>query len=420
MPKAKLTKRIVEAARPGDKDIILWDTDLTGFGCKVTPKGRRVYFVYYRTREGQQRRPTIGRHGAITCEQARDIARQWLAGAATGGDISAQRQAKKGAPTVAQLCERYLKEHAEPHKKPRSVAEDRRLIEKRIIPRLGRKKAHAVTRADVLALHHALRATPYEANRTLALLSKLFNLAEAWGIRPDGSNPCRHVKRFREMKRERFLSPTELARLGDTLVEAERDGTEAVSVVAALRLLIFTGCRLSEILQLQWADIDEEQGLIHFPETKTGSRVLPLTPPVREVLASLSRHDDNAFVLPALNLVGELIDNGTEPNPAAVEQVRAGLTECVQRDDQGRLQIRLTLPNENTLDDLAKSLAKLLVSVCPETVKPRNRRVFCEKAPRRMKPFCVWRVLNAGQSTKQEVIFKERMDAKALLDTDAI
>ena len=328
MPKAKLTKRTVEAARPGDKDIILWDTDLTGFGCKVTPKGRRVYFAYYRTREGQQRRPTIGRHGAITCEQARDIARQWLAGAATGGDISAQRQAKKGAPTVAQLCERYLKEHAEPHKKPRSVAEDRRLIEKRIIPRLGRKKAHAVMRADVLALHHALRATPYEANRTVALLSKLFNLAEAWGIRPDGSNPCRHVKRFREMKRERFLSESELARLGDTLVEAERDGTEAVSVVAALRLLIFTGCRLSEILQLQWADIDVEQGLIHFPETKTGSRVLPLTPPVREVLASFSRREDNPFVLPALNSVGDHLSVGALERCWERIRDRAELEDC--------------------------------------------------------------------------------------------
>ena len=82
MPKAKLTKRAVEAAKPGQRDSILWDTDLKGFGCKVTPKGRRVYFVYYRTRDGQQRRPTIGAHGATTCEQARETARQWLADAA--------------------------------------------------------------------------------------------------------------------------------------------------------------------------------------------------------------------------------------------------------------------------------------------------------------------------------------------------
>lgn len=101
MPNVKLTKRAVETRQPGDSDIVLWDTDLTGFACKITPKGRRVYSVYYRTRDGRQRRPTLGTHGAVTCEQARDMARQWLAEAAAGGDPSADRQSQKIAPTVS-------------------------------------------------------------------------------------------------------------------------------------------------------------------------------------------------------------------------------------------------------------------------------------------------------------------------------
>ena len=297
MPKAKLTKRAVEAVAPGAKDIILWDTDLKGFGCKVTPKSRRVYFVYYRTRDGRQRRPTIGAHGAITCEQAREIARQWLGDAAAGADPSGQRQAKKGVPTVAEFAERYLAEHAEPHKRPSSIANDRRMLAQHILPALGRRKLSEVTRADVLKLHHALRHTPYEANRTLAVLSKLFNLAEAWGLRPDGSNPCRHVKRYTEKNRERFLSPAELACLGGVIAEAERTQTESPSVIAAIRLLIFTGARLSEILTLRWEHVDLDNACLQLPDSKTGRKVIYLSPPAKKVLAGIERKNGNANVI---------------------------------------------------------------------------------------------------------------------------
>ena len=206
MPKAKLTKRIVEATKPGAQDIILWDTELRGFGSKVTPKGKRVYFAYYRTPEGQQRRPKIGDHDPMTCEQARNIARQWLANARAGSDVSATRKAEREAPTVADLAKRYLVEHAEPKKKPRSVASDRTLLRLHILPALGGMKAAAVSRAEVNKLHHAMHRSPGAANRMLALLSKMFNLAEKWGLRPDGSNPCRHVEKNAERKIERYLT----------------------------------------------------------------------------------------------------------------------------------------------------------------------------------------------------------------------
>lgn len=142
-----------------------------------------------------------------------------------------------------------------------------------------------------------MRTTPGAANRTLALLSKMFNLAEKWGLRPDGSNPCRHVERYRERKLERFLSNAELARLGAVLNEAERTRTESPSAIAAVRLLLFTGCRLSEILTLCWQHVDLEQGVLRLPESKTGAKVVYLPPAALEVLQGIDRVEGNSYVV---------------------------------------------------------------------------------------------------------------------------
>ena len=177
-----------------------------------------------------------------------------------------------------------------------------------ILPRLGRRKVAAVTRADVAELHHELRETPYLANRVVALLSKMFHLAERWGIRPDWSNPCRHVERFREAKRRRFLSSSELARLGRVLSRIERlpaghENAEPWPAIAAIRLLLFTGCRREEILRLRWDQVDLEGARLELRETKTEPRTVPLAAPALEVLKGiLSRRaerelDENPFVL---------------------------------------------------------------------------------------------------------------------------
>ena len=137
-----------------------------------------------------------------------------------------------------------------------------------------------------------MRHKPYQANRTLAVLSKMFSLAEVWGWRADGSNPCRHVKRYKERARERFLSPEETDRLGAVLKEAEK---EMPSAVAAFRLLLLTGCRLSEIQTLRWEHVKPD--CIELPDSKTGGRVVPLGPEARDVLAALPRDDDNPWVI---------------------------------------------------------------------------------------------------------------------------
>lgn len=215
----KITKRSVEALTrpltPDQGDVFAWDSDMPGFGVRVKPSGVCSYVVQYRNRQGRSRRITLGRHGVLTPDEARKLARQHLASVDKGSDPATEAQAARSAATIASLCDRYLREYATAHKKPRSAAEDRRLIDRQIRPVLGAHKVEAITRADMAKLHHALRETPYEANRTVALLSKMFNLAEVWGIRPDASNPCRHVQKFREAKRERFLSADEVTRLGD-------------------------------------------------------------------------------------------------------------------------------------------------------------------------------------------------------------
>ena len=155
----------------------------------------------------------------------------------------------------------------------------------------------AVGRAEVAALHHRLRATPRAANRALAILSKMFALAEDWGMAPEGANPCRGVRKYRERRRERFLAPGEYRRLGAMLAEAEEEGWASSSAVAALRLLMLTGCRLGEILTLRWDDVDRAAGEFRLRDGKTGARMVPLTPTAEAVLASIPRRPGNPWVI---------------------------------------------------------------------------------------------------------------------------
>jgi integrase len=309
VPKLKLTKRSVESAQPAEKDVILWDTELTGFACKITPSGRRSYFCYYRTRDGQQRRPSIGQHGHVTCDEARAIARETLADVVRGYDPSAIRRESRQAPTMAEFAERYLNEHAYPKKKPLSVQADERNLRNHVLPALGTRRITEVTRGDVFRFQHSLNDKPGAANRCMALLSKMFNLAEAWGLRPDNTNPCRHLEKYRERKIERFLSAEELARMGGALSRAERS-PKLRSAVAAIRLLTFTGCRRDEILTLQWRHVDLEQRLLRLPDSKTGAKLVRLSPPAILILKSLDRSGDPEFVIPGTKHNSHLVGIG--------------------------------------------------------------------------------------------------------------
>jgi integrase len=275
----------------------MWDTDLTGFGVRCRVSGARYYFLKYRAK-GRQRWVTIGRHGTPwTPHTARQEGRRLLGEVAAGHDPAAVRDSDKASLNVADLAEHFIQEHVEAKRKSSTAREYRRLLDKIGLPTLGKRRITDVVRSDIARLHHEMGKTPYQANRVLALLSKLFNWAELHGYRPDGSNPCRHVERYREQKRERFLSEAELSRLGEALAAGVREGTETMFMIAAIRLLLFTGARLGEILGLRWDYVDIERACLRLPDSKTGQKVLYLNAPALEVLAALPRVEANPYVI---------------------------------------------------------------------------------------------------------------------------
>jgi integrase len=290
----KLTKRTVDALEPEAKDYFVWDTLIAGFGVRIMPSGAKTYQAQYR-KGGRTRRISLGRHGTLTVEQARLLAKEVLGDVAKGENPAEDIAQHRKAPTVAALCERFFQAHVMERCKPSTQGEYRRAIDMFINPALGSFKLVDLERKDVAELHHKFRDKPYQANRTLGVLSKMFNLAEIWGLRPDGSNPCRHVPKYREHKRERYLSQAELQRLGNVLADAELNGTETPHIIAAFRLLILTGCRLGEIQTLQWGFITD-QGM-ELPDTKTGARRIPLPSAARAVLSTLARVDGNPYVI---------------------------------------------------------------------------------------------------------------------------
>ena len=252
---AKLTKRVVDAAENRAGEYFLWDEDLPGFGLRVLPSGRKRYIIQYRAGR-RSRRISLGPATVLTCEQARSRAITIIAATKNGEDPAARRDAGRRAITIKELAERFEKEHIGLRLKPSTAKGYKRMLERFVIPRLGNHRVNEVTRADIAQLHHELRHIAYDANRCLEMISKMFNLAEMWGLRPDGSNPRKHIKKYPEEKRERFLSRAELKRVGEVLREMEQEGIELPSPIAAARLLMLTGCRLGEIMTLQWEHVD--------------------------------------------------------------------------------------------------------------------------------------------------------------------
>ncbi len=329
----KLTKRLVDAAEAADgRDTYLWDSEVRGLGLRVQRTGGAKAFVlkYGMGRRGLTRKYTIGRVGSPwTVELARDEARRLLGLIASGVDPATTRATANATPTLAEFAERYLRDHAVPHKKPRSSEGDRANLERRILPVIGSLRLDRVTRADMTRFHLGMKETPTGANRCLALLSHMFTMAEKWGLRPDYSNPCRHVERFRENRRERFLSEAEMARLGTTLGEIEADGSESPYVVAAVRLLIFTGCRMSEIVTLRWDYVDMELGALRLPDSKTGAKVIVLNAPARAVLAGLPRLGGNEYAILGIKSGAPLSDL---EHPWRRIRVRAGIPDVRLHD----------------------------------------------------------------------------------------
>jgi integrase len=297
----KLTKRSVEALRVQATNYIAFDAELPGFGVRIMPSGKRFFLVQYR-RYGRTRRVMLGQFGPLTAELARRRALMLLAQARSGGsDPAAERDALRQSLTVEQLGARFLKEHVAVRCKPTTQSEYRRSVELFIDPFLGKQRIRSVTTADVAELHGSLSHVPYQANRTLGVLSKMMYLSEIWGLRDRHSNPCEDIQRYPEHKRERFLSLKEVKALGRALDAAESDGSEGKYSCTAFRLLLLTGCRLSEIQRLRWEHVYLDEGELRLPDSKTGAKTVHLGAAAIALLRSLPRVEKNPFVIAGKN-----------------------------------------------------------------------------------------------------------------------
>src|SRR3984893_567907 len=315
----KLTKRSVEALGVRATNYIAFDAELPGFGVRVMPSGKRFFLVQYR-RHGRTSRVMLGQFGPLTAEVARRRALPLRPQTRSGGlDPAAERDALRQSFTVRQLGARFLNEHVAVRCKPTTQSEYRRSVELFIDPFFGQQRVRSVTTADVAQLHGTLSHIPYQANRTLGVISKMMNLAEVWRLRDRHSNPCEDIQRYPEHKRERFLSLQEVKALGRVLDEAESDGSEGKYACTAFRLLLLTGCRLSEIQKLKWAHVYLDERELRLPDSKTGAKTVHLGAAAIALLRSLPRVEMNPFVIAGKNAGSYLTDRLCQGNRLARE-----------------------------------------------------------------------------------------------------
>jgi integrase len=269
---------------------------------------------------------TLGRVGKVTPDEAEKLAKRVLGAVAHGADPAASKSADRRGATLKELADLFLADHVAAKRKPATAEHYKHILEKMVLPSLGKRKADQVTTADIARLHARMRERPYLANRVVAVVGSLYSFAGRRRLLPVGFNPARGIDKYPEKGRERYLTAAELARLGDSIREAETigivwqvDASKPTAkhapkeqnrrtvigqhAAAAIRLLILTGARLREILRLRWEHVDFERGLLFLPDSKTGKKAIVLNAPAMAVLAALPRV--GAYVI-----VGQ--DAGTE------------------------------------------------------------------------------------------------------------
>ena len=300
MPKIKLTKTAVGSAMLAAKEYELRDTIVPGFLLKITPAGRKIFMVQYRTNAGERRKPAIGRFGELTVEQARSIARDWLADVRKGKDPSVEKAAARDAPSMKDLCAKFIEDYSTPKNRPRTVRSNQGYIDRHIIPNLGAIKVREVTRSDVSSLITRMKKAPVTANRVLSCLRKLFNMAEVWGFRVDGTNPCRHIPKYPESGKTRLITDDEMVRLFGYLERADVEGLEHPFLTLGLRLQFAFAARMSEIISMEWESVDFENRRVIWPDSKTGEISKPMSEDIFALLSTAPRLEGSPYVVPSI------------------------------------------------------------------------------------------------------------------------
>ena len=289
-----ISQRSIKNLRPpATGNQIIYDSQIGGFGVRITAGGAISFILTYWI-NGRQRRFTIGRHPELTATAARAEAVQLREAIRSGGDPLAQKQQRYAAPTVADLARDYLERHAKIHKRVAAANDDAGMLRNIILPKLGKLKVTGVERRDIEELHGKLKDMPYRANRVLALLSKMMNLAIDWGWRAD--NPCRRIPRFQEEKRDRWLSTDELERLCMALDKHPNQVS-----ANAVRLLLLTGARRGEVLSAGWEEFDLERGIWTKPSHHTKQKRtehVPLSAAAMQLLVNMKKQATGEVLFP--------------------------------------------------------------------------------------------------------------------------
>jgi len=282
----RITQRTIGALRSPEKgNRIIYDEDLTGFGVRITAAGS-IGFVLRYVVDRRERRLTIGKYPDFSPSAAREEAILFRGLVAKGIDPLEERLDRERAPTMRELADYYLSGHATT-KRAKSVKDDRSMLENQILPRLGNRKVASISSHDVIQLRNSMKDRPYRANRVLALMSKMFSIAmrQRWCE----YNPARDVERFREENRDRWLSIYELSRLSDALQQHSHQNT-----ANAIRLLILTGARRSEVLSATWDQFDFDRGVWTKPSAHTKQKKTEHVPLSAAALALLSKMHDTS------------------------------------------------------------------------------------------------------------------------------
>lgn len=327
MPTVQLGRRTIAKLPAVVKPTIFYDAALKGFGLRLSPKGEARWLIEYRPGAGgrgvAKRRIVIGSIGKLNAEDAREKAKTMLASVQLGQDPAKDRSEARRGATVRELLAAYMDQHIRPKRKPGTAKYFDFIIENHLSPAFGTKRANDLTRHDVVKWHRLLGASGRAptANRAVVVLAAAFEFGTYSGYFPENfHNPCKGIEKFRESRSERYLSESELRRLGDALRLAETSGipwepnpqkkvkhapaaeNRRVLVdpfaVAAIRLLLLTGARLREVLHLKWDFVDLQRGLLNLPDSKTGRKVIFLGTAAIDILAALPRVDDGIFVFP--------------------------------------------------------------------------------------------------------------------------
>lgn len=324
MTKIKFTKREIEKIEVSDERQVFYDTDYTGLSLRVQPSGKKSFYFGYRPGRGRavdKKWVMLGTFPVMTVEQARVKAKETAASIQQGIDPAREVRADKAAATMQIALQAFFDEHVS-KLKPGSIRSYTTIITKHLMPAFGKIRVKDMTYSDIAKLHHSMKATPYLANRSVAVLSKFFSWCELHGHRERGSNPCQGITKYKEHKRQDFMGEEELSILANALDTMEQnwlrrqftkekrtsEKRDAITSQAAavIRLLMFTGARVGEIMSLEWDNIDIERGTAQLPDSKTGFKVLQLPDQALAILENIPKI--NRWVFPSNSACGHMVN----------------------------------------------------------------------------------------------------------------